>query len=226
VNYLGALVLVPQMLQLEMNYPVLTAGLATTPRGLGMAFAIIVISRLRGRVNIRPLIAAGLSINAIALYMMSHWSLTVGMREIVWTGALQGFGLGFIMLPVSNLAFSTLAPELRTDGSAFFSLLRNVGGSVGIAIVATRVVEVTQVQHGHLAGYLTPFHALPVPPHLPIAAALRMLNLGITRQAGMVAYINAYYLLGALSVLMLPLVMFLRIPKPGEVPAPAVAIAD
>jgi DHA2 family multidrug resistance protein len=131
---------------------------------------------------------------------MAHWSLQVGMNDIVWTGALQGVGMGLISLPVSTVAFSTLSDELRTDGSAFFSLVRNLGGAIGVAIVSSRIVELTQIHHSNLAQFLTPF-----------------------RQAGMIAYINGFLLLAVLSVAMLPLVFFLRTPRlaPTAIVAPA-----
>jgi DHA2 family multidrug resistance protein len=212
--YLGALVLVPQLLQLEMNYPVFTAGLATSPRGLGMVATFIIIGRLRGLINARILIGAGMLVNALSLYLMAHWSLDIGMNEIVWTGVLQGIGMGLISLPVSTVAFSTLTDELRTDGSAFFSLMRNLGGAIGVAIVSSRIVELTQIHHSNLAQFLTPFRHISMQiSGMSEGAAMRVLNLGITRQAGMIAYINGFLLLAILSVAMLPLVFFLRTPR-------------
>jgi DHA2 family multidrug resistance protein len=223
--YLGALVLVPQLLQLELNYPVVAAGLATSPRGLGMMAAVLAIGRLGGRVNPRVTIAVGMLANGVSLYLMSRWSLAVSTEQIVWTGALQGFGMGAISLPVSTVAFATLQNDLRNDGTAMFSLMRNLGGSVGVAMVASRVVELTQIQHGHLAGFFTPFrtigHALSTVRN---GAAMRMLNLDLTHQAGMIAYINGFLLLGILSIVMMPLVLLLRTPRMTKGGHAAVAI--
>jgi DHA2 family multidrug resistance protein len=227
--YLGALVLVPQLLQIEMNYPVLTAGLATSPRGLGMIAAFIAIGRLKGRINAKLLIGLGMILNGLSLYLMSGWSLDVEMDQIVWTGVLQGVGMGLITLPVATVAFSTLTNELRTDGSAFFSLMRSLGGAIGVAIVSSRIVELTQVQHGNLTQFVTPFrHMHFTMPGMSLDASMRMLNFAITRQAGMVAYINGFLLLSILSVVMLPLVFFLRVPRAGQAAtgAAAAAVAD
>lgn len=224
--YLGALVLVPQLLQLEMNYPVFTAGVATSPRGIGMVVMFILIARLKGRINARWLICFGMLMNGLSLYLMAHWSLAVGMKQIVWTGVLQGIGMGLITLPVSTVAFSTLTDELRTDGSAFFSLMRSLGGAIGVAIVSSRIVELTQVQHANLAQFLTPFRHIPMRiAGMSEGAAMQIMNLGITRQAGMVAYINGFLLLAILSVAMLPLVFFLRTPRIGQA-APVAPPAD
>jgi len=224
--YLGALVLVPQLLQLEMNYPVLTAGLATSPRGLGMVAAFIVIGRLKGRINPRLLIAGGMVINGISLWLMSGWSLDVEMSQIVWTGVLQGVGMGAISLPVATVAFSTLTDELRTDGSAFFALMRNMGGAIGVAIVSSRIVELTQIHHANLAQFMTPFRGLHMlVPGMSAGASMQVMNFTITRQAGMIAYINGFLLLAILSIAMLPLVLFLRTPRVGQA-APAAVVAD
>jgi DHA2 family multidrug resistance protein len=217
VVYLGALVLVPQMLQLELNYPVMTAGLATSPRGLGMMAAILLIGRLGKRVDPRAAIGFGMLLNGISLYMMSRWSLAVSTEQIVWTGVLQGVAMGAISLPTATIAFGTLPDDLRNDGAAFFSLMRNLGGSVGVALTASRIVELTQIQHGQLASFFTPFRATPGGPAVMRGeVATRLLNLDLTHQAGMIAYINAFLLLGILSVVMLPLVLLLRIPRAGQ----------
>jgi DHA2 family multidrug resistance protein len=225
--YLGALVLVPQMLQMEMNYPVFTAGLATSPRGLGMVATFIVIGRWGKRINPRILIAIGMLLNGISLYLMSGWTLQVGMEQIVWTGVLQGFGMGAITLPVATVAFATLTDELRTDGSAFFSLMRNLGGAIGVAVVSSRIVELTQIHHGYLSEFMTPFRHLRMGMGgMNETAAMKMMNFNITHQAGMIAYINGFLLLAIVSVAMLPLVFFLRTPRLPPKPGQMVVVAD
>ena len=100
--------------------------------------------------------------------------------------------------------------------------MRNMGGAIGVAVVSSRIVELTQIQHGYLSEFLTPFRHIPMHmPGMSGGAAMQMLNLGITRQAGMIAYINGFLLLAILSVAMLPLVLFLRTPRIGQaIPAP------
>jgi DHA2 family multidrug resistance protein len=223
--YLGALVLVPQLLQLELNYPVMTAGLATAPRGLGMLAAMILIGRFGRRFNPKAVIAFGMIANGLSLTLMSRWSLAVPTEQIVWTGALQGLGMGAITLPVATVAFATLPNDLRNDGTAFFSLMRNLGGSIGVAMVASRIVELTQIQHGHLATFFTPYRALALGAGARMARgamATRLLNFDLTHQAGMIAYVNGFLLLGIMSVAILPLVFLLRLPgaAPSRHPAP------
>ena len=214
--YLGALVLLPQMLQLEFNYPVLTAGLATTPRGIGMLIAMFTIGRIINKVNPRYIVFFGMACNALSLYLMSRWSLNVSMSEIGWTGVLQGLGMGGLTLPVSTLAFSTLPNDLRNDGTAFFNLMRNMGGAVGVAMVSSRLVELTQIHHGYLAEFMTPFRHLPMSGHGE--AAMKLMNLGLTQQAAMIAYINGFLLLSALTIVMVPFVLLLKFQR-GRAPA-------
>jgi DHA2 family multidrug resistance protein len=223
--YLGALVLVPQMLQFQLNYPVFTAGLATSPRGLGMMAAIMAAGRLHKMINPKILIAIGMIANATSLFLMSRWSMSVDMTMIVWTGVLQGIGMGFITVPVATLTFSTLSDELRNDGTAFFSLMRNMGGAIGVAVVSSRIVELTQIQHGYLAEFMTPFRHLG--SHMPAEGApLRMLNGGLTMQAGMIAYDNAFLLLSIMSVGMMPVILLLRTPRAAPKPGQTVVVAD
>jgi len=223
--YLGALVLVPQMLQFQLNYPVLTAGIATSPRGIGMMAAIIAAGRLHRLVNPKLIIAVGMLANAASLFLMSRWSMDVDMEDIVWAGVLQGIGMGFITVPVATLTFSTLSDELRNDGTAFFSLMRNIGGAIGVAIVSSRIVELTQIQHGYLAEFMTPFRHLGA-KMLAGGPALRLLNGGITMQAGMIAYDNAFLLLSIMSVGMMPVVLFLRTGKPSLRSGQAIVASD
>ena len=221
--YLGALVLLPQMLQLVLNYPVLTAGLATTPRGRGRLAAMFTIGRLSGRVNPRLIILVGMACNGISMFMMSRWSLNVSMSDIGWTGVLQGIGMGALTLPIATLAFATLSGDLRNDGTAFFNLMRNMGGAVGVAIVSSRLVELTQIHHGYLVEFITPFRHILMPSGNHAEAAMKLLNLGLTQQAAMIAYINGYLLLGILTIVMLPLVFLLKVPRgPAAAGQPAV----
>jgi DHA2 family multidrug resistance protein len=218
----GSMILVPQMLQTELNYPVLTTGLIMGPRGIGMVAAMMLFGKISNRADPRLLIFLGLMTVGGSMYVMSGWSLMVGSQQIITTGMIQGFGLGLIFAPVYSLAFYTMPTELRTEASGFFALVRNVGGAIGISIVASRLIELTQSNHAYLGSYMTPFRLMPG-LHLPTtAAALEALNLNITLQAGMIAYVNVFRLLAVLSVLFSPLLLLV---KSGQQQAGAPAAA-
>jgi MFS transporter, DHA2 family, multidrug resistance protein len=222
----GTMTLLPTMLQDLMNYPVMTTGLVTAPRGIGTMVAMFVVARLIGRVDIRLVIVTGLLVTAVALWEMTGFSLYMGMSPIIVTGVLQGFGLGFVFTPLSTVTFSTLPRQLLTQGTAIFSLMRNIGGSVGIAIVEALLAENTQVVHSRLIEHLRPDNPLAqaqlaTPYSLTIPSGIAALNAMATRQAAMVAYIDNFKLMMIMVIAGLPLVLLLRRPRPIPLAAAA-----
>src|ERR1700723_384521 len=150
----GTMTLLPTMMQSLMNYPVVTAGFVTAPRGIGTMIGMILVTRLSGRVDVRFIIFIGLALTAVALWQMTGFSLQMGMWPFITTGILQGFGLGFVFTQLSVVTFSTLPRNVLTQGTAIFSLMRNMGGSVGISIVEALFVQNTQIVHSELAEHV------------------------------------------------------------------------
>ena len=225
----GTMTLLPTMLQDLMNYPVVTTGLVTAPRGVGTMVAMFLVARLIGRVDIRLIILTGLAVTVVALWQMSGFSLYMGMGPIISSGLLQGFGLGFVFTPLSTMTFSTLPRRILTQGTAIFSLMRNIGGSVGISIVVALLAENTQVVHSRLIEHLRPDNPLARAPYLVAPYSLTTpsgvaaLNAEATRQAAMVAYIDDFMMMMILVIAALPLLLLLRRPRPAPlaVQAPA-----
>src|SRR5437899_1335287 len=194
----GTMVLLPTMLQDLLNYPVLTTGLVTAPRGIGTMAAMFVVSRLVGRIDTRLIILAGFVLAAVAQWQMTGFSLYMGMGPIISTGVLQGFGLGFVFTPLSIVTFSTLPRQILTQGTAIFSLTRNIGSSVGIAIVVALLAENTQTVHSRLVEHLREDNQLARLTYmaalcsLSTPTCLALLTSYATRQAAMVAYIDDF----------------------------------
>jgi MFS transporter, DHA2 family, multidrug resistance protein len=215
----GTMTLLPTMLQNLMNYPVFTTGLVTAPRGIGTMVAMILVARLAGRIDTRLIILIGLMLTAAALWQMTGFSLQMGMGPVITTGLMQGFGLGFVFTPLSIITFSTLPRQLLTQGTAIFSLMRNIGGSVGIAIVEALLAQNTQVVHSRLMERLRPDNPLAQGPalHAPFSLTTPMgvaaLNAEATRQAAMVAYVDDYMLMMLLVIAAVPLLLLLRRPR-------------
>jgi DHA2 family multidrug resistance protein len=214
----GTMTLLPTMLQGLMNYPAMTTGLVTAPRGVGTMIAMFLVARLIGRVDIRLVILSGLLVTAVAMWEMTGFSLYMGMTPIVFTGVLQGFGLGFVFTPLSTVTFSTLPRQLLTQGTAIFSLMRNIGGSVGIAIVEALLAENTQIVHSRLIEHLRPDNPLAQsqlasPYSLTDPSGIAALNAMATRQAAMVAYIDNFKLMMIMVIAGVPLVLLLRRPR-------------
>jgi DHA2 family multidrug resistance protein len=202
---------------------VLTAGYVLAPRGVGTMVAMLVVGRLIGNVDIRWLLLTGLALIAFSLWEMTLFTLDVGVWPVVRTGIVQGVGLGFIFVPLSTAAFATLAPRYRNEGTAMFSLVRNIGSSIGISVVVTVLGAQAQISHSELAAQLTPFrHALRVGlPQLydwTTSAGAAALNAETTRHALMIAYLNDFRFMMYLSLAAAPLLLLL---KPARAPAAA-----
>jgi DHA2 family multidrug resistance protein len=203
-----------------MGYSVLQAGLLMAPRGVGTLIAMLVAGRLVGRIDGRLIIGVGLALTALSLWQMTHFSILMGANPVVVAGVLQGMGTGAAFAPMAALAFGTLPPALRNEGTALFNLIRNIGSSVGISTVQGLMVHNTQVVHAALAGHITP-HVMSehsVGP-LTLTQAATALNLQITGQATMIAYLDNFYLMLILTLVAALALFFIR--KPGLTKAEA-----
>jgi DHA2 family multidrug resistance protein len=225
----GTMTLLPTMMQSLMNYPVITAGFVTAPRGIGTMLGMFIVTRLVGKVDVRLIIFTGMAITALALWQMTGFSLQMGVWPFITNGILQGFGLGFVFTQLSVATFSTLPRNLLTQGSAMFSLMRNIGGSVGISIVEALLVENTQVVHAQLAEHIRPDNPMAQAPFLAAPYSLTeihglaALNHEITRQAQMIAYIDDFHLMMIVIFVALPFLLLLRRP-PRAADGPAVVL--
>ncbi len=218
----ATLALIPPMLQNLMNYPVIFSGLVTAPRGLGTMIGMLVVGRLIGRFDARAIMAVGLSLTAFSLWQMTNFDLLMGASPIVVSGIIQGFGVGLVYVPLSTVAFGTLPPALRNEGTSFFNLQRNLGSAIGISVVETLLTRNTQIMHSKLAEHITPYMqnspaVLADRVHLSSAAGIAALNGMITDQATMIAYLDDYKLMMLMTLAVIPLLLLLRAPvKTGK----------
>jgi DHA2 family multidrug resistance protein len=217
---LASLALITPYLQNLMGYPVITAGLVLAPRGLGTMFAMMIVGRLINRVDPRVLLVAGLLMTAQVLWEMTGFTPDVSEWTLIRTGVLQGMGLGFMFVPLSTITFATLPASLRTQGTALYSLMRNIGSSIGISLVIFLLTRNIQTVHAELAGHVTPFNdALGAvgPSHfwnMATTVGKAALNAEVTKQAAVVAYANDFKLMMLVALLALPLVLLLKKAKP------------
>jgi DHA2 family multidrug resistance protein len=159
----STMALLPPMMQTLMGYPVLTSGLVSMPRGVGSFAAMFFVGRLIGKVDTRVILLTGLLISCVALWQMMHFDLSMSVWPFVTSGIIQGLGVGLLFVPLSTLAFATVPPHLRPEGSSVYTLVRNLGSSVGISIMNALVVANTQTMHASLAAKIipTPWSARP-----------------------------------------------------------------
>jgi MFS transporter, DHA2 family, multidrug resistance protein len=222
LTYYASLALQPPYLQDLMNYPVVTAGLVLGPRGIGTMAAMMIVGRLVGRIDTRLLLAVGLGLTAWSFYAMTGWTPDVAQSTIVDVGVVQGVGLGFLFVPLSTVALSTLAPKQRTEGAGLFSLSRNIGSSVGISVVNSLLIQNTQVNHADIVQHVTAVNRILADPIItqfwnPLTAAGRAaLDAMITRQAQIIAYLDDYKLLMIATLVVIPLlIVFKKTPGSG-----------
>lgn len=211
----------PTMFQLVYGYDVVDTGLLMAPRGCGVFLTMLITSRLIGKVDSRILISVGYMIAAFSLWTMTRWSLDMGSDQILVSGFIQGIGLGFLFVPVNLIAFSTLAPRFRTDGTTLMTLCRNLGSSFGISAIVTILSRNIQTSHADIAANVTSFNLPSVDPASASAifggagaSLLAMLDGEVNRQAAMVAYLDNFYLLFWLVLLIVPLSWVLKKPRP------------
>jgi DHA2 family multidrug resistance protein len=215
---LGTAALMAPFLQNLAGYPVLDSGVLLGMRGVGTMAAMMLIGRLVARSDVRLLIATGLATCAMALYESMYFSLDTTPFTIAWVGALQGLGLGFLFVPLNTMAFATLPAAMRTEGAAVWTLIRNLGSSIGVSVVIANLSNKTILMHARLMESVTPFNsalgdpgAAMIDPSTETGRAL--LEALITQQAGIIAYDNDFKLLMILTVVAFPLLLLIR-PSP------------
>jgi DHA2 family multidrug resistance protein len=209
----ATLALLPPLLQDLLNYPVVTTGLVTAPRGVGTLAAIFIVGRIMGKVDIRLIIGAGFALTAVSSWQMTGFDLQMDSVLIVSSGLSQGLGTGFVYVPLAAATFATLTPALRNEGTAIFSLTRNLGSSIGISVVNTLLTRNTQIMHATLGEHMTrysPILRAQLSGGSPSPHTLAGLNATVTEQAAMIAYNNDFKLMMLLSLAAIPLVVLLR----------------
>ncbi|MBW8784354.1 MAG: multidrug efflux MFS transporter [Novosphingobium sp.] len=212
----------PTMYQTVYGYSVITTGMLMAPRGIGLTVTMWMTNYLAKRVDFRWLVGVGFSILAYAMWTMSQWALEMGRDYIVYSGLLQGAGLGMIFTPINLVAFRSLSPELRTDGAAVLSLARSLGGSFGISYIVTMIARVGQTSHADIAasvtGGTTPIVDLSTLVGLggdTGAAVLAMINGEVDRQAAMIAYLDNFHLFTIVLLAFIPMTLLLRKAPPS-----------
>jgi DHA2 family multidrug resistance protein len=217
VILLATLALLTPFLQTLLNYPVLTAGLLLAPRGMGTMAAMMIVGRLVTRVDPRWLVAVGLSLTVFALWQMSQFSTDVTQRMIVVSGITQGLGLGFLFVPLSTMTFATLPADLRTSGTGLYSLSRNLGSSFGISIVVYLLGQFSSRSHAQLSEYIQPYRLplqqLPAQLDLSNGTGRALVDMLVSQQAAMQAYIADFRVMLVFALGALPLVLVMRRPR-------------
>lgn len=210
-----SLVLFPTLLHDLRGYPDNAVGTLIAARGLGNWAAFLVIVKFT-RIAPRLAIATGLVLQAGAGYWMAQFDINMTDFDVFWANLLQGFGQSITFTPMTVMAFSTLPPHQVTEGSAVFTLMRNFGSSLFISISVMMLIRSTTANYARLTEFITPYNKVLAFPGLPSSwgmdstpGLLRLSN-EIQRQASMIGYVNAFYLMTFIAAAAVPLAFLLR----------------
>ena len=206
----ATLALLPTLLQTLLDYPAYYAGWLTAPRSIGSLVAMLIVGRLVGRVDPRAHDRPRFSLTAVVALADDQDQSADGRPLVVWSGIIQGFGIGIVYVPLATIAFATLPPAFLNEGTALFSLIRNIGSSVGISAVQALLTINTQIMHASSSRTV-----IAVQPRGARSCSSRSssrrhagavaLNGEITRQAAMIAYIDDFKLMTIVTICALPL---------------------
>lgn len=225
---LATMALVTPYIQTILGYPVLSSGYLLGARGIGTLVAMMGVGRLLKFIDPRPLVAFGMALSLWSIWETAYFSPNVSASWIVTTSIAQGFGLGFIFVPLNSAAFATLPPQLRTDAVALWTLIRNLGSSVGVSIVIAQLTSGTSRFHSQIAETLTPFSngiamsGIDQMLDATTASGQAMLDGLATREALIMSYSNDYLLMALVTLFAFPMILLLR-KSSGPSSAPAVA---
>jgi len=215
VMLVASMALMAPMLQGMMGYPIIDAGVLLGTRGVGMGVSMLMAGRLMTVVDPRLLLFVGLSCCVASLNASIDFTPDTATRTIAWVSMLQGFGLGLMFVPLNMIALSTLPVALRTQGTAMWTLIRNLGSSVGVSIVIANLTNKTIMMHALLAESVTPFNQAMADPAAAMLDASTetgraLLENLLTQQATIIAYANDFKLMLVMTLLCYPLVLLVR----------------
>jgi DHA2 family multidrug resistance protein len=221
----GTIALLPLFLQTLLGYPAVQSGMAVSPRGIGSIISMIIIGRLIGKIDSRYLIMFGFTVLAYSTYLFSDINLEISMGSIVWPSIISGLAMGFVFVPLTTTAMGTLANEQMGNASGVFNLMRNTGGSIGIAAVTTFLARGAQTHLAQMIPNLSPYnpifqqrlqqmqYGLGARSGSPIAATQQAYGAiygTAVKQAMVLSYIDNFRLLAFMCVFCVPAALLFK----------------
>jgi len=224
-NLFSSLVLLPIYLQSLMGYTAYLSGFVLGPGGMATLISLPIAGMLVSKINPKIILAFGIMITAYATHMMSNFTLSADFNAVIWPRVVLGIGMGFFFIPLTTLTISGVTREEMGNASSIYNLIRNLGGSFGVAFVTTMLARRQQYHQSHMIGNLTPYDTAYQDAVQRGAEMLQMRGLEATqaqqgslaniyqellRQASMLSFNDAFYLVFIVMLLMLPLVPIMR----------------
>jgi DHA2 family multidrug resistance protein len=230
----GSLVLLPILLQTLLGYPALQAGIALAPRGIGSFLAMPLVGILLGRVDARRLLALGVVGGSVTLFWLGALDLSAGYWDVFWPQFLQGISLALLFVPLTTITMDPIPREKMGNATSIFNLMRNIGGSLGIATATTLLARRQQAFFNVLGAHVDPYslETRVVLEQLrdgflargsDLATATRQAHAAlfglVQRQAAMLSFNDVFRVLGVLFAVLLPLLFLMKTPRTGRGPA-------
>jgi DHA2 family multidrug resistance protein len=232
----GSLVLLPIMLQTLLGYSAVEAGKAMAPRGVGSLIMMPIVGVLTQKLDARKVLLVGLANGGWTMWWLGGLSLEAGYWDIFWPQFLQGAGMALLFVPLTTVSMATIQPQRMGNATSLFNLMRNIGGSVGIAVSGTYLQRHREVVSSVLGEHINAYD--PVAQSMLsqitnglIAAGADAVTAGqrayavlagmLFRQSSMVAFVTIFRIMGVVFVLMIPLVFIMKRPKGGSAPVGA-----
>ncbi len=212
------ILLMPLMLQQVAGYSPIETGTLLAPRGIGSITGLIVMTYLRDRVDLRPVLVIGLLMTALSSYQVSTWTVDVQRSDVMLANLLQGLATGPVWAPMNGLTLARLDKRVQNQGFALFYLSFDVGNAIGTATMIGLFARLSQVNHAVLTEHISPFaNALRYRLSGDIwdtgeLAGLSALDNELSRQAAMIAYNNCFLVIAGLLIVLIPCVLLFRKP--------------
>ena len=221
--------LIPPILEKHMGYPVLTAGIVMTPRGIGTMVSSLIAGALMLRYSPKPLMACGVICIGLSTAILSTFTPDIDVYSVMLTIFIQGAGFGFLSVSVLAVSFQTMPHSMRPDATSILSLSRRLGSSVGVSVLVAELARSTRdarsVLIENVSYYNDRLHVIPMPDrwNLDSLTGLMSIERVVDKQAEFIAYLHDFRLMTLLMALLLPLVFLVRSParKTADVPADA-----
>lgn len=219
--------LMPIFMQELLGFSATQSGLALMPRTLVMMVAVPIVGRIYNKVSPRLLVGIGLFLVAFGSYDMSHLTLASGAGDVIYSISIQGVGFAFLFVPLTTVALSSIPRHKMPDATGLNSLVRQVGGAVGLAVFATLLDSYAVVARSALAAHIRPENPRVLERLHATAQALEARGLdtvqandrafhalfgSVARQAALLSFEQVFLLSGLLFVAVIPLLAFLKTP--------------
>jgi DHA2 family multidrug resistance protein len=209
--------LLPVLMQNLLGYSAMQTGTASVSRGIGSLISFLMVPFLIQRLGARQVLFIGTVLSIASLWAMAGFDLSMTDWPIIASGFIQGAGTGLLFAPLSTLAYVTLSPAHRVEGTILSTMARSLGSAIGISVVQAMVLRNSALAHSELSSRMDPTSpvlndVIAIPGALATPEGLAQLNGEVTRQAMMIGYVDVFSWMTLMTLAMIPLILILRPP--------------